>query len=107
MSTRFALCRLKSRVSSLPPHDSHTSATVFINIEAINLDVGCDHFRERSERGMKAQRRRYQIDQRRFIANLAFAEQFCGRDMTTSAMRFDTAPVVDALKDVLAIFVDF
>src|SRR5438874_10019556 len=96
-----------SRVYALAPHDSHTSAPVFINIEAINLDVGRDHFRESSERRMKAQCGRDQIDQRRFIANLAFAEQFCGRDMTASAMRFDAAPVVDALKDVLAIFVDF
>src|SRR5438874_11585215 len=96
-----------SRVDALAPHNSHTSAPVFINIKAINLDVGRDHFRESSERGMKAQRRRDQIDQRRFIANLAFAEQFCGRDMATSAMRFDAPPVVAASKDVLAIFVDF
>src|SRR5437879_2133547 len=47
-----------------------------------------------------------QIDQRRFVADLAFTEQPGGADVAAAAMRFDAPPVVDSLKDVFAIFVD-
>src|ERR1700674_164527 len=55
---------------------------------------------------MKAKCRRDQINQRRFIADLTLAKQFCGRDMASAAMGFDAAPVIDALENVLAIFAD-
>src|SRR5260370_20287137 len=56
---------------------------------------------------MKAKRGRYQIDQRRLVADLAFTEKLRRRDVSTTAMRLDAAPVVDALENVLAIFTDF
>jgi len=98
---------LKSGVDALPLHNSHTRTPIFINVKTINLDIGSDQFRQRSERWIKAQCGRDQINQWRFVANLTITEQLCGRDMATSSVCFDASPVVDALKDVLAIFVDF
>ena len=56
--------------------------------------------------GWKRECGRDQIDQRRFVADLAFTEQFGGADVAAAAMRFDAAPVINSLKDVFAIFVD-
>src|SRR5712692_7691009 len=55
---------------------------------------------------MKSKRRSNQVDQRRFVANLALTKQLCRRDVSAAAMRLDPPPVIDALKDVLAIFVN-
>ena len=56
---------------------------------------------------MKVKRRRNQVNQRRFIANFSIAEQFRRADVAPSPVRFDTAPVIDALEDVLAILGHF
>src|SRR6266542_3285075 len=55
---------------------------------------------------MKPQRRRNQINQRRFIADRSVTKQLGRVDVAAAAMRFHTPPVIDALKDVLTIFVD-
>src|SRR5258708_6836206 len=95
-----------SRVNSLPSHDAYAIAPVFINIKTINLDVGRDGSGESGERRMEAQGGRDQIDQWRFVTDLAFTEQFGGADVAAASMGFDAPPVVDSLKDVFAIFVD-
>ena len=98
---------VRSRVNTLASHRANSTAPVFVDVKAINLNIGGDHFRERSERSMKAQRGRDQINQWRFIADFPITEQLCRADVAAPSMRFDPSPVVDALKDVLAIFVDF
>src|SRR6266567_2782343 len=96
----------RSKSSSIDPFSSnysHPRTAIFVDIKAINLDVRRDCFCQRPKRGMKAQRGRDQINQRRLVADLTLAEQFCGPDVAAAAMRFDPAPVVDSLKDMLAI----
>src|SRR5262245_41547850 len=56
---------------------------------------------------MKTQRRGRQVNQRRFVADLALAKEFGCADMSAAAMRFDPSPVIDALQNVLAIFSHF
>ena len=56
---------------------------------------------------MKAERGRDQINQRRFITDFSIAKKLRAADMSAAAVRFDAPPVIDALKDVLAIFADF
>jgi len=85
-------------------HHTHTGAPVFVDIEAIDLDIRGDGLRERAKRRMETQGRRNQVDQRRLFANLPVAKQPSAGKVTSSAMRFDTPPVICALQDVLAIF---
>ena len=53
---------------------------------------------------MDAQSGRDEIDQRCFVSDRSLAEEFCFCDVSTPAMRLDTAPVISALQDVLAVF---
>ena len=53
---------------------------------------------------MKPQGGRHQVNERRFIADFSLPKQPGAGNMTTAAMGFHAAPVIDALKDMLAIF---
>ena len=56
---------------------------------------------------MEVKRGRDEIYERRLITDFAIAEQLGGRDVAAATMRFDAAPVIDSLEDVLAIFIYF
>ncbi len=98
---------IPSRIHPLSPHDSHATSPIFIEIEAIDFNVRRYSARERRERWMKTQRRRYEIDQWRFIADLTFAKEPGAAEVAATSMRFDAAPVINSLEDMLAVFVDF
>src|SRR5437899_6724171 len=95
-----------SSINSLTSQHPHAGAPVFVDIESIKFNVGCDRLCQRRERWMEAQRGRDQIDQRRFITDLAIPKKFRAADMAATTMRLHAPPVIDALKNVLAIFAD-
>ena len=55
---------------------------------------------------MEVKCRRDQVNQRRFVADFSLAKEFRRRDVTAPAMRLDATPVIDSLKNMLAIFRD-
>ena len=85
-------------------HDADARAPVFVDVEAVDFDVGRDAVCESLERGMDAQGGRYEIDQRCFVSDRARPKEFCFRDVAAAAMCFDATPIISALQNVLAVF---
>src|SRR4051794_1689132 len=56
---------------------------------------------------MKSQRGRYQIHQRRLIADLTIAEQFRIADVPAPPVRLHAAPIINPLEDVFTVFANF
>src|SRR5258705_4345228 len=102
----FLIAKRKTLVSrsidAHAAHHTHTGAPVFVDIKAIDFDVGINRARQRGECGMDPKSRGYQVDKRRFIADFSIAEEFGARDMATAPVRLNALPIVNSLQDVLA-----
>ena len=51
---------------------------------------------------MDSKGRRYQVDERRFVADLSIAEEFGPRDMATAPVGLNALPIVNSHQDMLA-----
>src|SRR5262245_5137618 len=78
-------------------HDAHAGTPVFIDVEAIDLNMWSYRARDGQECGMESQRRRDQIDQRRFIANFEIAKEPGARDVAAPSMSFYSSPIISSL----------
>src|SRR6267142_1918284 len=85
-------------------HYADAGAPVFVDVETVDFNIRRYRFCQRLKRRMKAKRRRDQVDQRRFVADLLFAKQFRTRYVSTPSVSFNSSPVIGALQNVLAIF---
>jgi hypothetical protein len=77
---------------------------VFVDVKAIDLNVIGDALSERLERRVNSQRRRDQVDQRRFVSDSSLTEELRLGYVTAPAMCLYTSPVISALQHVLAVF---
>ena len=84
-------------------HDAEARAPVFVDVEAIDFDVGGDAVGEGLEAPVNAKSGSDEIYKRWLVADSARAEEFRFRDVSTSSVSFDASPVVSALQDVFAI----
>ena len=66
--------QIKSLSAAKAAHDADAGAPVFVDVEAIDFDVGGDAVREGREAWVNAQGGSDQIDKGRFVADHARAE---------------------------------
>ena len=84
-------------------HDADAGAPVFVDVEAIDFDVGGDAVSECWESRMDAQSGSDEIHERGLITDRARAEEFRFCDVAAAPMGFNTPPVISTLQHVLAI----
>ena len=85
-------------------HDADAGAPVFVDVEAIDLDVGGDAVGECLERRVNAQSWSDEIDEWWLVTDHSRAEEFRFCDVAAAPMGFNASPVIRALQHVLAIF---
>jgi len=93
------LIKLASRLlgtNARAAHDADARAPVFVEVEAVHLDLWRDEAGEHVKAAMKSKERRDEIDERRVVLNLQLAEKFGLRDVPPPPVSFDLSPVVAA-----------
>ena len=78
--------------------DAHARAPVFVEVEAVHLDLGRDAARERLEGAVEAQQRGDEVDERRVVGNLRVAEEARAAEVAGAVLVRDSPPVVGALE---------
>src|ERR1700681_377593 len=77
-----------SRVDAFSSHNAHPATPIFINIKTIILNIRRDGSGQGHKRRMEAKCGGDQIDEWRFVTDLAVTKQFGRADVTAAAMGF-------------------
>ncbi len=89
--------QIKSLSAAKAAHDADAGAPVFVDVEAIDFDVGGDAVGKCLEGRVDAESWSDEIDKWWLVADRSRAEEFRFCDVAAAAMGFNASPVISAL----------